>query len=302
MSPVRTRLPAPNILCMPHVKRLPINEKGRDFVCGDIHGCHSFVEKFLAAVSFDKNTDRLISAGDLIDRGPENEKCIEYLYEPWFHMAKGNHEQLMECYFTDQPLGEWWFYNGGQWGTAYATEQSDIALLVRDAVTEKIISLPHMITVEKRSGGLFHVIHAEFFPHDEITDDVLAGDDFARHAFLRTEDGATVCWGRYAFGSLWKQQLTEHTINKFKREVKLYKKNRMFNPNLSHIYSGHTPVQRPVQFYGQTNLDTMAYGRYLSNEQKPWQGLTFTEPETGKFWFVNDVEFKEVTPLIIEGE
>ena len=77
-----------------------------------------------------------------------------------------------------------------------------------------------------------------------------------------------------------------------------------FNPELSHIYSGHTPVRTPIQFYGQTDLDTMAYDSYpVQTAYGPttppaWCGLTVTEPRTGKFWFINDREFKETQPLI----
>ena len=53
---------------------------GRTFVCGDIHGSWSCVERFLTEINFDKENDRLICAGDLIDRGPENEKCMSLLY------------------------------------------------------------------------------------------------------------------------------------------------------------------------------------------------------------------------------
>ena len=287
---------------MSYVKRLTPNLIGRDFVCGDIHGCYAFAEKFLTSISFDKKKDRLICAGDLIDRGPENEKCLEYLYEPWFHAVKGNHEQLMQDFFEDDPSGIWWLNNGGSWGVNYKHESSDLAMFVKDTVKEKISVLPYMITVEKPSGGIFHVIHAEFFPSDSITDEVLASDDFLNYAFLKTEDGYTICWGRFIFWRLYKVSLTDNFINGFKTQIKLHWLNRMFNPGISHIYSGHTPVQTPIQFYGQTNLDTMAYGRYQLDERKPWQGLTFTEPHTGKFWFVNDVEFKEVTPLIFQGE
>jgi hypothetical protein len=63
----------------------------------------------------------------------------------------------------------------------------------------------------------------------------------------------------------------------------------------------------PVQFYGQTNLDTCAYGSYsypsVHGEEKPdeWCALTICEPETGRFWQVNDRMFKEIVPVIING-
>jgi len=51
------------------IQYLFINKKGRDFVCGDIHGCFDQLEEKLSQVNFDKSTDRLFCVGDLIDRG-----------------------------------------------------------------------------------------------------------------------------------------------------------------------------------------------------------------------------------------
>ena len=287
---------------MSHVKRLPLNAHGRDFVCGDIHGCYEFVEKFLRSISFNKEIDRLICTGDLIDRGPDNELCLSYLYEPWFHMVKGNHEQLMEMYFKDDPIGMYWPLNGGQWGTQYKNDKSDLGFFIRDAVHNKIDTLPYLITCEKRSGGIFHVIHAEFYPLSKLTDEILASPEFIDHAFIQTTDGETIFWGRFIFLRWYNEVHDARFIKKRKVDSKLKKLDAIFNEQLSHIYSGHTCVQAPIQFYGQTNLDTMAFGRFKPYESKPWQGLTFTEPETGKFWLVNDVEFKEVNPLIINDD
>lgn len=89
---------------MSKILRLPKNDKGRDFVVGDIHGCFDLLEKALAAVSFDPDKDRLISVGDLVDRGPESPQCLHYLNQPWFYSVRGNHEELLMHYFRDGKL------------------------------------------------------------------------------------------------------------------------------------------------------------------------------------------------------
>jgi hypothetical protein len=266
------------------------------------------VERFLREINFDKTKDRFICAGDLVDRGPENERCLELLYEPWFHMTKGNHEDLMERFFDQDWVGlTYWGRNGGHWGLGYLKEQSDIAMQVRDVVAEKVKQLPLLMTVEKKNGGVFHVLHAEVWDTEPLTDEDFADEEKFRYLATRpTSNGETVMWGRVMFVRLYMKALDDHLIKKFKRGVKLEKLNLIFNPKLSHIYSGHTPLRRPVQFYGQTNLDTMAYGSYSyqtphgEEEPDPWCGLTVTEPATGKFWFVNDREFKEVEPVVID--
>jgi len=76
------------------VKRLPKNVLGRDFVIGDIHGRFQLVDQALLAVDFDRERDRLFSVGDLVDRGPEPLRALEFLAQPWFHAVRGNHEDM----------------------------------------------------------------------------------------------------------------------------------------------------------------------------------------------------------------
>lgn len=68
---------------------------GKDYVVGDIHGSFSALEKLLFKIGFDKKKDRLFSVGDLVDRGNESYKSLEYLSYPWFYAISGNHEQII---------------------------------------------------------------------------------------------------------------------------------------------------------------------------------------------------------------
>lgn len=290
------------------IKKLPVNTKGRDFVCGDIHGSFSCVQRFLKEINFDKSVDRLICAGDLVDRGPQNEECIKLLYEPWFFSTKGNHEQLMQDYFTDGPYGIYWNRNGGVWGIEYKHDDSDTATFVKNALVDVVKTMPYLMTVDMRNGKKFHVLHAELCAQDKITDEDLADPDrLYEIATKKTMDGDTIIWGRFYFQKVAVfGALDERAIRKIQHMVDLERNKYFFNDKLSHIYSGHTILKRPVQFIGQTNLDTGAYksygtlNRYNSPDIVEWAGLTITEPETQKFWFVNDREFKEVQPVIFK--
>jgi serine/threonine protein phosphatase 1 len=282
------------------IKHLSANLKGRDFVCGDIHGSFSCVERFLKEINF-RLEDRLICAGDLVDRGPENERCLDLLYMPWFYACKGNHEVLMEEAFAGGQLSVSWELNGGAWGQRHLHDLSDESMRIRDTVKEKVGPLPYLITVDKKDGTKFHVLHAELYARGQkITDEIMADwDKLSEFAMTNDGDGEMIIWGRLMFMRMYKRILDDRTVGKIKRGAQMEKLNAMFNPELSPIYSGHTIVTRPVQFYGQTNLDTMAYGSYYE-DAPDWCGLTFTEPETGRFWFVNDKEFKEVQPVVID--
>lgn len=88
------------------VQTLPRNTEGRDFVVGDIHGCFSLLKKTLDHAGFDEGKDRLISVGDLTDRGPESARSLEFLGKHWFYSVRGNHDDMIlrVLYFANGTL------------------------------------------------------------------------------------------------------------------------------------------------------------------------------------------------------
>lgn len=74
------------------VQRFARNAQGRDLVVGDLHGMHDELMRQLERVRFDDQADRVFCVGDLVDRGPQSQACVELLDEPWFHAAIGNHD------------------------------------------------------------------------------------------------------------------------------------------------------------------------------------------------------------------
>lgn len=154
------------------LKYLPANDKGRDFVVGDIHGCFDEVQYVLSkGVNFDPSVDRLISVGNLIDRGPASALCVDLLYEPWF-------------------------WNGGQWGKDHTKQELTV-------VAEKMDELPLVIVVGSGENR-YNVVHANLMkfandltvyyganPPVPVTDEMI---DYWQ--FGRDEEYALI-WGRY---------------------------------------------------------------------------------------------------------
>ena len=65
------------------------------YAISDIHGQFAALEALLERINF-KDTDELYVLGDVIDRGPEPIKCLQYIMErPNIHMLLGNHELMM---------------------------------------------------------------------------------------------------------------------------------------------------------------------------------------------------------------
>lgn len=62
----------------------------RTIIIGDLHGCHDEALELLDRLAVTEN-DRVIFAGDLVDRGPKPRECVELAMK--FESILGNHEE-----------------------------------------------------------------------------------------------------------------------------------------------------------------------------------------------------------------
>ena len=170
------------------------NPHGRDFIAGDIHGMFTELERALEACEFDASRDRLLSVGDLVDRGTESEDALEWLESGRIHAATlGNHEAMMigALWGAGEEMRErahaFWRENGGEWWDERERSSAEV-LRWREALWD----LPLAITLETacRSVG---VVHALPFPGpwSETVRRCSADEDKAR---------ARVLWGHLPFG------------------------------------------------------------------------------------------------------
>lgn len=155
------------------VKIFEPNKAGRDYVVGDLHGCFTLLETKLVEIGFDPIKDRLFSVGDLVDRGMENERSLEFLAKPWFHAVLGNHEDmLIKWFYSDWPEGNY-IRNGGGWLVDKTSKEE------RQKYVEAFEKLPLAIQV-----GDIGIIHAEA-PTD--------WNDLVEETYFTTE---SFIWGR----------------------------------------------------------------------------------------------------------
>ncbi len=130
------------------IERYARNTRGRDYVVGDIHGMYSLLDGALSDLNFNPRKDRLFSVGDLVDRGTDSRRALEFVRRPWFHAVRGNHDQFV---IDAKPDENWIEVNGGQWwlSTHPAT---------RKALSRHFAQLPYVIEIETLAGtvGLVH--------------------------------------------------------------------------------------------------------------------------------------------------
>lgn len=74
----------------------------RYFITSDIHGHYTELKKELNKQGFNEHLDTLVVCGDLLDRGTENVRCLQYVNSlPNKVLIKGNHEYNLEkCLFS----------------------------------------------------------------------------------------------------------------------------------------------------------------------------------------------------------
>lgn len=133
---------------------------GRAFVVGDLHGCLPALRRALHKVDFSpEQGDRLLSVGDLIDRGPQSLACLRLLGMPWFHAVMGNHERLLLDGLTDPDPAAMalWQYNGGHWWHTLSLPQQQ---WVRGWLP-RLEALPLALECVIQGGACVGLVHAD---------------------------------------------------------------------------------------------------------------------------------------------
>ena len=88
-----------------HIPDFEVNQTGRDFVVGDVHGCFRTLERALSELGFDPRRDRLFGVGDLVNRGPRSEDALTWLEDRFHTVTLGNHERPIRDWFRAKVLG-----------------------------------------------------------------------------------------------------------------------------------------------------------------------------------------------------
>ena len=67
-------------------------DKRRLIFVGDIHGCKDELKALLKKVRFNEATDHLVTAGDMVNKGPDTAGVIDILRQKKASCVRGNHE------------------------------------------------------------------------------------------------------------------------------------------------------------------------------------------------------------------
>jgi serine/threonine protein phosphatase 1 len=64
----------------------------RTLIVGDVHGCFDELQELLKKASYNKENDRLIFVGDLINKGPKSMDVLNWVKSEGCEVILGNHE------------------------------------------------------------------------------------------------------------------------------------------------------------------------------------------------------------------
>jgi serine/threonine protein phosphatase 1 len=175
----------------PKIQYFAKNEKGKDYVIGDIHGRYDLVYEALAKANFDFENDRLFCVGDLIDRGVYSYHVAEFLSKPFVHAVRGNHEDiLLGLYETGVPPDDKIARIGEQIGLTWWLSIDEEN---KQNILAALRKLPLVIEVETVRGnvGLVHADIETYFTWPQFKEAVNNGEEDVIQEAL---------WGRKRLG------------------------------------------------------------------------------------------------------
>ena len=141
----------------PTCARFPVNDEGRDFVAGDVHGCFRTLERALDVLGFDPGRDRLFGVGNLVGGGPHSTEAVQWLERRFTAVTRGSQEHRALRWLSDALDDKARTLGPHSW---LRRIEPGAYRLWRDALAR----MPLGITVETRHGPV-GIVHAES-PHE----------------------------------------------------------------------------------------------------------------------------------------
>lgn len=235
---------------------LPRNLKGRDLVVGDLHGHRSLLEQELDRLRFDPARDRVLSVGDLVDRGPQSLATLALIEEPWFHAVLGNHElallNYLDFYSSRIHSAKSFPTGAGEWINE-AIDQ-DQALVLR--LAKRLATLPLVMHVDDDLA--FNVVHGDLHPINAKQAQLASEETVCVHK----ADAATM--SRVHIGEALKSELLglrfrQHSVQISPTPVS----------ELALTYAGHSPVRHVTVHNSYVYIDQGVCSRSAKADPRP---------------------------------
>jgi len=219
-----------------HTLKLDL-DNDRHLIIGDQHGRYDILMALLDKANYDPAKDILYSVGDMIDRGPDSVKMVEFFQQERCYAVKGNHELMM----MDTEWSETWLNNGGL-VCLTDLERNDRS---HEWLKDIIRPLPWVIDVgDNDEEHAFRIVHAEHPP------------GWSESFFQRTLNDAINHDDTTFSRLLWSRKLIQAAtvnINVLRPSAHGIE----FHPErYRQVFTGHTPIHKAFKCGDHWFLDT----------------------------------------------
>lgn len=139
------------------------------YVIGDIQGCYKSFKALLKEIKFDPKKDRIIAAGDLVNRGPKSLEVLEWAMDhpDCFQSVLGNHDLYLLAVLL---------------GVVPEKDKQYLKPIFTSSDRERIIDWLSSLRLMIREGNST-IVHAGLLPQWSIKD----AQDYADEAHLALE-------------------------------------------------------------------------------------------------------------------
>lgn len=131
-------------------------------IVGDIHGCLNELMALVAKLKL-TDSDRLISAGDLVDRGPDSAGVVRYMRENGFEAVAGNHDTKLVRYAGHLERKK--IDPRYRFPMQYSQEREDAISAMSQADLAWLASLPNYILLPEHN---IIIVHAGVLVNDDV--------------------------------------------------------------------------------------------------------------------------------------
>jgi len=237
-------------------EKLEKNTRGEDWIIGDIHGQFDLLQESLNYINFDKNKDRLISVGDLTDRGPKVFECLRLLREPWFFAVKGNHENMFVSkfgkagYLHPLDLLRAYLYGDSQ------TIKAGVSVSELKELIGLIKKMPLILHVDHETSP-FWIVHAQrpmrknkLWTDEEIMAKTKVG--------FYDKDVMKVTWNRKILKELGKKNhLPKNSVSPIPgfEIITSLDEYQNLEKDVGLTYAGHTILEKPIMHRSHVFID-----------------------------------------------
>merc|ERR1711862_284850 len=134
----------------------------RTIIVGDVHGCYRELVDLLEKVSFNSNEDEVVFVGDLVGKGPETSKVVQYAMDLNAKCVMGNHEDVLVRYYKHSILKD-----ESVTPPSLRGNYPEIVKSLTDEQWKYILNLPLYLRLEEHNAIIVHAGLVPNIPIDE---------------------------------------------------------------------------------------------------------------------------------------